>query len=148
MTTFNHVFYLKGTKEASLLQKRWFILSHLLIICSSSGMLNWLCSNTLNSTKRQNSYKPSKQCYSLLRKWKGGKTGIQHCTLLKYTLFMNTNSKSSMIHTLKSSFETYKNALKNMYIDIFICIQIGPSEQQQTYYSYVWVFPKEDFYIK
>lgn len=36
-------------------------------------------------------------------------------------------------HTLKSSFETYKNALKNMYIDIFICIQIGPSQQKQTH---------------
>lgn len=33
---------------------------------------------------------------------------------------------------LKSSFETYKNALKNTYIDIFICIQIGPSRRTRT----------------
>lgn len=40
-------------------------------------------------------------------------------------------------HTLKSSFETYKNALKNMYIDIFICIQIGPSQQKQTHIPFI-----------
>lgn len=33
-----------------------------------------------------------------------------------------------------------------MYIDIFICIQIGPSQQNKhTYHSHVWVLPKEGF---
>lgn len=76
------------------------------------------------------------KCYCLLKEWKGGtkhdkQYGTQHCASLNCRLVMQTyNTKSSMIHTLKSSFETYKNALKNMYIDIFICIQIGPLQQK------------------
>lgn len=51
-------------------------------------------------------------------------------------------------HTLKSSFETYKNALKNMYIDIFICIQIGPSQQKQTHIPFICLsFAKGGFFF-
>lgn len=76
-------------------------------------------------------------------KWK--KEVIQHCASM-HVMHTQTHTRYQGLlwytHTLKSSFETYKNALKNMYIDIFVCIQIGPSQQnKRTYYSHVWVLP-------
>lgn len=65
-------------------------------------------------------------------------TGIQHCASYCRLVLHTYNTKIFHdTHTLKSSFETYKNALKNMYIDIFICIQIGPSQQKQTHIPFI-----------
>lgn len=84
------------------------------------------------------------KCYCLLKEWEREKTGKNNMVynivpLFNCRLVMHTHNTKVFhdTHTLKSSFETYKNALKNMYIDIFICIQIGPSQQKQTHIPFI-----------
>lgn len=72
------------------------------------------------------------------------------CLSFNCRLVMHTDNTKIFhdTHTLKSSFETYKNALKNMYIDIFICIQIGPSQQKQTHIPFICLsFAKGGFFL-
>lgn len=100
----------------------------------------FVCTKKKKKDKTFTNLENNVKCYCLLREWEKKQEkkqnkkrhGIQHCASLNCRL-CNAHIQHQIFHdthTLKSSFETYKNALKNMYIDIFICIQIGPSQQK------------------
>lgn len=66
-----------------------------------------------------------------------------NCRLVMHTY--NTKSLPWYTHVKKQLWNIQK-CFKNMYIDIFICIQIGPSQQKQTHIPFICLsFAKRGF---